>query len=158
MDFTKVYNQYGDKIYRVCLGFLNDADLAKDVMQETFIAVWKNSDSFRQKSAISTWIYRIATNKCLRMLEIQKKRGEVELANQADENNSGEEGMEKVVLLRKLIAGLAEIDRIIISLYMERVPQEEIAEVTGLTHANIRVKTHRIKLQLLKKFKEHGEF
>jgi RNA polymerase sigma-70 factor (ECF subfamily) len=40
---------------------------------------------------------------------------------------------------------------------MEDMPQEEIAEVTGLTHTNIRVKVHRIKERLFKKFKEHGK-
>jgi RNA polymerase sigma-70 factor (ECF subfamily) len=54
---------------RVC----HDDDWAKDIAQDTFITVWKKLDTFRKESAISTWIYRIAVNNCLRQIEKQKR-------------------------------------------------------------------------------------
>lgn len=71
MDFDEIYKSYSSKIFRICLGFFNDFELAKDITQETFIAVWVNLKKFENRSSIGTWIYRIATNKCLR--QIQKK-------------------------------------------------------------------------------------
>ena len=53
------------------------------------------------------------------------------------------------------IASLPEIDRIVISLELEDINQAEIAQITGLSESNIRVKIHRIKEMLTQKFKEH---
>jgi RNA polymerase sigma-70 factor (ECF subfamily) len=50
------------------------------------------------------------------------------------------------------------MDRIIISLFLEDVPQAEIATIVGISHGNIRIKVHRIKEKLAIKFKEHGKF
>ena len=156
MDFTAIYKQYSEKIYRVCLGFLNDSERAKDLTQETFIAVWEHLDGFRQEAAVGTWIYRIATNKCLRSIEKDKKQKKIKLPTYLEDQMPPKEQEEKLIALRYHIAQLSEIDRIIISLYMEDLPQENIATITGLTHSNIRVKIHRIKGILLKKFKENG--
>lgn len=83
MDFEQIYAEYSAKVYRVCMGYLNDQDRAKDLTQDTFIAVWKNISSFRQESGIGTWIFRIATNMCLRELEKSRtmtiKRTAIEL-------------------------------------------------------------------------------
>lgn len=156
MEFAKIYNTYCEKIYRVCLGYINDPETAKDMTQETFIAVWQSLDSFRNESAVGTWIYRIATNKCLRSIQRERKQTDLPMAFPIEESTS-EEQDEKLVFLRKCLSELPEMNRIIISLYMEDLPQEEIAEITGLTHANVRVKVHRIKERLLKKFEENGK-
>lgn len=157
MEFTEIYKAYSDKIYRVCLGFMNDSDKAKDLTQETFITVLQNLDLFRKESKISTWVYRIATNKCLREIENEKRVKKTsfpkDIANTIIENDQEE----KLIFLRNCIAELPEIDRIIITLFMEDMPQEEIAEVTGLKHNNVRVKVHRIKERLFKKFRNHGK-
>ena len=157
MEFTEIYKQYGDKIYRVCLGFLNDPDGAKDLTQETFIAVWQGLDSFRREAALGTWIYRIATNKCLRSIEKEKKQTTIDFPVQIEDTKPEDHQDKRLNFLRERIAELPEVDRIIISLFMEDIPQEEIAEITGLTHANVRVKVHRIKERLLKKFRENGK-
>lgn len=158
MDFTEIYKQYNGKIYRVCLGFLNDPEKAKDLTQETFLSVWQNFNAFRQESAIGTWIYRIATNKCLRSIEKERKQIEFSFPSPPVDTMIEEYQEEKLVFLRNRIAKLPEIDRIIITLFLEDMPQEKIAEITGLTHANVRVKVHRIKEGLLKKFKDNGKF
>ena len=157
MNFTKIYQDYSEKVYRVCLGFMNDPDQAKDITQDTFIAVWQNARSFRHESSIGTWIYKIATNKCLRSIEKAKQTEPVNLPLETvvSEEKGGDD---RLIFLRTAISNLQEMDRIIITLFMESVPQEEIAEITGLSHANVRVKVHRIKEKLLKKIKAHGKF
>ena len=66
--------------------------------------------------------------------------------------------MEKIDFLYSCIAELNEMDRIIISLVLEDVPQAEIASIVGLSNTNTRVKIHRIKDRISNKFKEHGTF
>ena len=65
---------------------------------------------------------------------------------------------EKLKVLYNFIAELEEIDRIIISLVLEDLPQAEIADIVGLSNVNVRVKIHRIKEKLAIKFKAHGQF
>jgi RNA polymerase sigma-70 factor (ECF subfamily) len=157
MEFEEIYKKFAPKIYRICLGYFNDRDKAKDLTQETFITVWQNLDSFRNQSDIGTWIFRIATNKCLRQIENDKRVGfsELPVELKAFENDDSKEIKHKV--LQKFIGELAEIDRIIISLYLEDLSQLQISETVGLSHSNIRVRIHRIKENLTKKFKEYGQ-
>lgn len=155
--FEEIYNRYSPKIFRVCLGYTNDADQAKDLVQETFIAVWKGLPNFRNQSHISTWIFRIATNHCLRAIEVAKRMPSAELPFNLTE--IGEESKEaQLNFLYQCIAELEETDRIIISLELEGLPQAEIAVIVGLSSGNIRVKVHRIKEKLAQKFKAYGKF
>ena len=158
MDFEAIYLQYSPQVFRVCMGYINDYEHARDLTQETFIAVWQNLSSFRNQSKISTWLFRIATNICLRALERSKRMtitGELPMHLPAlDEEPIGAQ----LTFLYNCIAELEETDRIIISLLLEDLPQAEIAAIVGLTEVNTRVKIHRIKDKLAIKFRDHGQF
>ena len=148
-EFTNLYNEYGEGIRKLCLGYTGDAVLAQDLLQETFIAVWNNMEKFRGDAKWSTWIYRIAVNTCLTHLR-KKKDTLMDIENTAfsmlpEEVNTKEQ---EVQLLYKCISRLQETDRLIITLVLEDKPYEEIASITGITDVNLRVKIHRIKKQL----------
>ncbi len=156
MEFEVIYKTYWDKIFRLCMGYVNDYDLAQDLAQETFILVWQKLESFRNESSIGTWIFRIATNNCLRQIEKEKRFPKTELPVHISQEKSV--SIEpQIQFLYKCIAALPEIDRIIISLELEDVKQAEIATIVGLSKANIRVKIHRIKEKLTQKFKQNGQ-
>ncbi len=157
LTFEEVYQTYSPKVFRLCMGYVNDPDWAKDLVQETFIAVWQNLPKFRNESSISTWVFRIASNNCLRQLEKEKRRPKSELPFQMEEQQEPSKD-EKIAFLYKCISELEETDRIIISLVLEDLPQAEIASITGLTDGNVRVKIHRIKEKLTDKFSKHGPF
>lgn len=59
-------------------------------------------------------------------------------------------------LLYQCISELPELERIIISLELEEMKQKDIAEVVGISSANVRVKIHRIKEKLTEKFAHYG--
>ncbi len=154
MSFEEIYKSYWQKIFRLCMGYVNDYDVAQDLAQETFIAVWKQLDNFRNESSIGTWIYRIATNNCLRNLEKEKRISKVDVpANLGEEPTHDKEP--QLEFLYKCISELPEMDRIIISLELEDIKQSEIASITGLSEANVRVRIHRIKEKLTEKFKKY---
>lgn len=157
MGFEEIYSKYSPRIFRVCMGYINDYEQARDLTQETFISVWQNLSSFRNQSQISTWIFRIATNNCLRAIEKSKRISKTELpVNLPDLLEETRE--EKLTYLYKCIAELEETERIIISLVLEDLPQAEIAAIVGLNNTNTRVKIHRIKEKLSQKFKKNGQF
>ncbi|UKJ08873.1 RNA polymerase sigma factor [Solitalea lacus] len=156
MTFEEIYQAYSPKVYRLCMGYVNDSDLAKDLTQESFISVWQNLSKFRNDSAIGTWIFRIAANNCLRQLEKEKWVMKAELPTELEDViQEGSNVQEK--LLFKFIAELEETDRLIISLELEELPQAQIAEIIGISEGNIRVKIHRIKEKILKKFQQHEQ-
>ncbi|MDN3691255.1 RNA polymerase sigma factor [Chryseobacterium tructae] len=155
MVFEDIYELYWQKIFRLCMGYINDTDLAQDLAQETFIIVWQQLPKFRNESSIGTWIFRIASNNCLRQIEKEKKISKTDLPINLEEKK--QESMEpQIQLLYQFISELPETDRIIISLELEEVKQAEIAQITGLSEANIRVRIHRIKEKLTQKFKHNG--
>ncbi len=156
MSFESIYKIYSPKIFRVCLGYFNDAEKAKDVTQETFIVVFECLSSLKNKDNIAGWIYRIATNKCLRQLQNEKRNEllpDYDFSNMEDKETAVSEGT--YLKLWQYINELNELDRIIIGLYLEDLNQDKIAEIVGLSHANVRVRVHRIKEILSKKMKMH---
>jgi len=148
-EFTSLYTQYSPGIHKLCLGYTGDASQAQDLLQETFIAVWNNMQKFRGDAKWSTWIYRIAMNTCLSYLR-KNKESSIDIENTSltllpDVANTKEHEVE---LLYKSISRLQETDRLIITMVLEDKPYQEIAAITGITEANLRVKIHRIKKQL----------
>lgn len=154
MEFEEIYNSYNQKIFRLCMSYSNDRDTAKDLTQETFIQVWMNLSKFRNESSIGTWIFRIASNICLRQMERSKKNITTELPFQIEEKPE-ESSDAQIAFLYKCISELPEADRLIISLVLEDQPQKEIADIIGISEGNVRVKIHRIKQLLTQKFNEN---
>jgi RNA polymerase sigma-70 factor (ECF subfamily) len=66
--FSTLVDEYSPKLYRLALRMLNDPYEAEDILQETFIKAYKGIGQFKGQSAISTWLYRIATNEALMYL------------------------------------------------------------------------------------------
>jgi RNA polymerase sigma factor (sigma-70 family) len=148
--FKEIFQKNSRKIYHLCYGYTGDSDSANDLMQETFMKVWQNLDKFRNQAMISTWIYRIAVNTCLSYLRVEKRHPKDELTENIIENKTEEfsEKNEQVALLYKCISKLEENERIIITLVLDEVPYAEIAEISGISEGNLRVKIHRIKQKL----------
>jgi len=156
MEFNKLYEIYWDKIFRLCMGYVNDSDQAKDLAQETFMTVWEKLSTFRNEANIGTWIFRIATNTCLSQIKYNKKIYSEELSDNLVEIK--EETLdEEIKMLYHYISEFPELDRIIISLELEGIKQSEISKIVGLSDSNVRVKIHRIKEKLTQKFKNHGK-
>ena len=148
--FKQIFEANSKKIFHLCYGYTGDDDAADDLMQETFLKVWQNLDKFRNQAQISTWIYRIAVNTCLTWLRSEKRQAKDELTPQIAETKREEfsEKNEQVGLLYKCISKLEESERIIITMVLDEMPYPEIAEISGISEGNLRVKIHRIKQKL----------
>lgn len=155
--FKDIFQANSKKIFHLCYGYTNDEDSANDLLQETFIKVWQNLDKFRNQSMVSTWIYRIAVNTCLTYLKKESRQSKDELTPNIIENHKEEisEKEEQVKTLYKCIAKLEETDRLIITMVMDEIPYPEIAEISGISEGNLRVKIHRIKNKLTELYNKH---
>lgn len=67
--FELLVRQYQQEIYRLAYRMTRNAEDAKDLAQEAFVAAYRSLGSFRGQSRFSTWLYRIAMNLCLNHLK-----------------------------------------------------------------------------------------
>lgn len=117
MNFEDIYKAYWDKVFRLCMGYFNDYPLAQDLAQDVFARVWQYLPSFKGESSVGSWIFRIATNICLRQGERQRRISQTEVPPNVSVEAADDRSLH-VQALYKAISGLSETDRLIISLYL----------------------------------------
>ncbi len=59
---------YQQKVFGTCLSFVPNKEDAEDIAQEVFLEVYKSIQKFKGNSKVSTWVYKISTNKCLEFI------------------------------------------------------------------------------------------
>jgi RNA polymerase sigma factor (sigma-70 family) len=159
--FPWVVDHYKDMVYTICLRMLKVEADASDAAQEVFVKVYRSIGSFQEKSKFSTWIYRIAYNHCIS--EIRKKVKIIDLVDELpDDENEGDvsgldvlSGEERRTYLQMAIEALPETDATVVTLfYYDELSLEEIADVTGLTSNNIRIKLHRSRKKMYRVLSE----
>ena len=144
--FVELFNEYRERIMRLCRGYVDSPADAEDLFQEIMTRVWDGLPGFRGEARPSTWLYRIAVNSAL--LYRRRKVPSVPLGEIADSGAAAPDKIEKQELrtaLHRAIAALREPDRLIASLLLEGLSYKDIAEITGLSVNYVGVKISRIK-------------
>ncbi|MFN0049806.1 MAG: RNA polymerase sigma factor [Cytophagales bacterium] len=147
--FHVLVKQYQKKVYYHIRRMVVDHDDADDLVQETFIKIWKGLDNFQGQSALYTWIYRIATNESLNFLAKKRRRfflpiGDVEgeLKNKID-NSSPLDGDEIQKHFQKALLTLPEKQRLVFNMkYFDEMKYEEISEVLGTSVGALKASYH----------------
>ncbi len=164
--YKQVIEENRDRIRRICHYYAPTAEDEKDMYQEVLINIWKSLESFRGDAAISTWIYRIAVNtslsfagKELKRLKLNFSTDTANLHDLLEEHDEGSGRATKEIQFSELEAALNQlsvIDKLLISLALEKLSMHEIAEIIGITESNVRVKIHRIKEALRKQLSKRN--
>jgi len=160
--FERLVRKYEARIFHHCLKFLNNQDEAEDILQETFLQVYKSLDSFRGEAAFSTWLIKIATNNCLMRIRKKKKVDIVsidkpieidgsqlprEIVDWSKNPFSQVSNDEIRAVLDQAISGLPEDKRVILVLKdVEGFSNIEIAEMLGISVAAVKSRLHRARL------------
>jgi len=151
--FNRLYETEYSRVFRLCKGYFNgDNTLALDATQEVFIKIWENLSTYRNEAKISTWIYRIAVNVCLmqvRKASFRKEQKGVPLPEVPAEA-SEDDKEQKLKKMYACIQLLDEVSRTIVLMMLDGVEYSEIADITGIKEETLRVRIHRIKLNLTK--------
>ena len=70
--FDAIVRAHQDRVYSFCARMLSDRDEALDAAQDVFLSAWRNLGSFRGEATLSTWLLRIAANRCLNRIRQRK--------------------------------------------------------------------------------------
>ncbi len=131
--------------------YADDSEHLKDLRQEVLANLWQGLDRFREESSVSTWIYRIAINTCVSYFRRHRKG--VTLTDYDDAAMAVADDSEHRQLLHQMyemISVLPRIDRAVVMLWLDGHSYDEIADVVGLSRANVASRLYRAKQSLIK--------
>ena len=165
--FEALVSRYEARVFRLACRLTSETD-APDVLQETFLQVYRGLGTFRRESRFSTWLYRIATNAALMNRRARRRRPsesldqylpsfdahgvhtgtpeQLQLASKADEL------LDRQVLAERARAVLARLPEMYRDPFVLRALEElstaEVAGMLGLEQAAVRQRVHRARLML----------
>ena len=149
--FVTAIRENQSLIYKIASIYTKTIEDRNDLAQEITYQLWKSFDSFKQKSSISTCMYRVAMNVAIYHLKIAKRKVlTVSLDERLLDFHEGDnsEMEEKWQLFKQHIDKLNLLDKGIVLLYLENKSHEEIAQIIGISVSNVGTKLSRIKEKL----------
>ena len=147
--FNLLVRKYQQKLYWVIRRLVIDHDDANDLVQNVWVKVWQNLDSFKAESQLYTWLYRISANEALTFLNKKKKRFFLKLEDvnkelsEKAEHDTGISGDEIQIKLQKAIILLPEKQRLVFHMrYYDEMPYEEMSKVLGTSVGALKASYH----------------
>ena len=152
-EFIELIKNHQGILNKICNIYFIRNPFKEDYYQEILIRLWKSYPGFRNQSAFSTWLYRVALNTAIDIIRKENLQpAHTELSkieyNIPDHEHNIES--EKKETLYQAIDHLCDVEKAIIILYLEDYSYKEIAEIIGISESNTGVKINRIKNQLIK--------
>jgi RNA polymerase sigma-70 factor, ECF subfamily len=152
-EFIALINKHQLILHKICNVYFYRNPYKDDYYQEMLIRLWKSYPNFKNQSAFSTWMYRVALNTAIdiiRKQSLQPKHTELSKIeyNIPDYENIAES--DQKTNLYQAINHLNEIEKAIILLHLDDYSYKEISEIMGISESNAGVKINRIKSQLFK--------
>lgn len=175
--FGQLLDEYQQKVFGTCISFVPNQEDAEDIAQEVFIEVFNSVGKFKGDSKLSTWIYRITTNKCLEFIRkknTKKRFGFMQslMGNDTPIDKSSYftefnhpgiqlENKEKSEILFAAINRLPEAQRIVYTLNkVDDLSYQEVSDITEKSISSIESLLFRakknLKEQLYDYYKKEG--
>jgi RNA polymerase sigma-70 factor (ECF subfamily) len=142
--FDELVSRHQQYVYNVCLRMLDNTADAEDVAQDVFVAVYKGLRAFRMGSRVSTWIYRIAMNRCIS--HRRSRRVELPMEQEYGIRSADIEQFADRRVVRQTLQELAPHYRAVLVLrYYRELSHEEIGEVLGWSSEKVKCYLHRAR-------------
>lgn len=168
LAFQIFVDRYQALVLRTCRSLLDDPGNAEDIAQEVFFQVYKSAAKFRHDASVSTWVRRMAINRCLNFNRDNKKFRwlrsldeapedksrwrDAFLASEANDAESAFREVERKELIREAIASLSVKQKTMLTLNkLEGFSYQEIAEIMNTSVSAVEACLHRAKVNLQKK-------
>jgi RNA polymerase sigma-70 factor (ECF subfamily) len=150
--YAAAVEAHGSALDRLASGYEADSAKRLDLRQEIHLQLWRSLGLFDGRCSLATWTFRVAHNTATSYIRRERRSNAGLVGLEAIEQTavSGAEAPDidrqrVLVRLSHLIRQLKPLDRQIIICYLEEMDAAAIAEVTGLSRANVAMKVHRIK-------------
>jgi RNA polymerase sigma-70 factor, ECF subfamily len=152
-------NEFGPALDRLAAGYESDTEKRRDLKQEIHFNLWKSFEYYDQRCSLKTWSFRVAHNVAVSYVNKERrKRAIFESLEEIEQTALGEHHQPDIdqdralKQLSELILKLKPLDRQIMISYLEEMDTATIADITGLSIANVRMKIHRAKNILSRHF------
>ncbi len=145
--FGLLYENFSDRIFSTAFRILNNEDDAGDIVQETFISVWKNLHRYDPAKDFGAWISRIAINNCYDMLRKAKNNGNIVrdesqlalLLSKEKEPGENLSNKDYAGLIKALTEKLSPKQKIVFVLIeFEEYTHDEVEDITGMSKTTIK--------------------
>ncbi len=147
--FRLIVDKYKEKLYRHIRSIVLDHYDTDDVLQETFLKVWRALPGFREESGLYTWLYRIATNETLSFLRKKKKHLLVSftgIENKMAEKLTEDEyfnGDAVQLKLQKAVLTLPEKQKLIFNMkYFNEMKYEDMSAILNTSVGALKASYH----------------
>ena len=162
LKFEDLVSQYKERLYWHIRRMVISHDDADDVLQNTFIKVYKNLHNFNGESQIYTWLYRIATNESLTFIKKRKRTtqiGSEELKESLVANLTSDpyfNGDEAQLTLQKAIDTLpAKQKQVFVMKYFDELQYNEISEILDTSEGALKASYHHAVKKITEYVTEH---
>jgi RNA polymerase sigma-70 factor, ECF subfamily len=159
--YAEAAAEFGPALERLARAYERDPDKRRDLLQEIHVALWRSLARFDGRCSMRTWVCRVAHNTATsKVLRPQTNAPSIVALDDSLESvaaTASEEVLDRRRALERLhglISRLRPLDRQVMLLYLEQLDAASIAEITGLSAANVATKVHRIKQLLIQRFHE----
>ncbi|MGE5673039.1 MAG: RNA polymerase sigma factor [Mycobacterium leprae] len=156
--FEELFHLYSDDVFRFAYLVVRDTPLAQDVVQESFLKVFRSIGNFQFRSSFKSWLYRVAVNEAITLLRRRKvkedlaatpegQHGNVAISNTRDwQPEEAALESEERRLLRWAIGQLDPVHRSVVVLkYFHDFSDTEIAAVIGCPPGTVKSRLHRAR-------------
>lgn len=158
--FSVIVDRYQSKVFSTVFQYTHDHEEARDLTQEIFIKLYNNLGSYKNKASFSTWLYRIAVNRCIDWTRKKKLATVSTIYDSSDEEidiydtltdrvDGPEETLikqENKVYIRKVVEDLPEIYKTVIILYyFEDFSPQEISDIIDVPRRTVETRLYRGK-------------
>ena len=156
-QYLEAVAAYGPALARLARAYEADAEKRRDLLQEIHFQLWRSFQRFDARCSMRTWVYRVAHHVAASHV-LRERRTFAKLVNLEDLETLPDPGLTasdrslNLERLAALIQRLKPLDRQIIVSYLEDMDAASIAEITGLSPANVAMRIHRIKNVLARLF------
>lgn len=151
--FRVLVRQYKEMVFALALKMCRNTEDAEEITQDTFVKAFKGIQQFKGKSKFSTWLYQIGYFTAIN--HIRRKRietTEIQEFSVAENSQNALDQLEladQKKLIHQALGYLKPDERAVITLfYLEEYSNEEIAQITKMSLANVKVKIHRSRKKL----------
>lgn len=157
--FSYLYDNYSGALYAIILSVVPDRDLANDVLQEVFVKIWKQVDSYdASKGRLFTWMMNIARNASIDMVRskgYQKTQQNRELTEAVYEKGGSIAPNINQIGLRKLVHSLKEEYKVLVELsYFQGFTQDEISKTLNMPLGTVKTRLRSALIQLRELMKQ----